>query len=75
MTTVMRPAKASCAEEVFRYDAHADALACASCDPSGARPHALVPHFSGAGPLGKEFDPDGLWDGRYVAALLPEASG
>ena len=64
------------AEEVFRYDAQTGALACASCDPSGARPRALVPHFSGAGALSsKEFDPDDLWDGRYVAALLPEASG
>ena len=63
------------AEEVFRYDAQADLLACVSCRPSGARPHALVPHFSGAGPLSKEFDPDSLWDGRYVAALLPEIAG
>ena len=62
------------AEEVFRYDAVADALACVSCRPSGARPRALVPD-SGEGQLGKEFDPDDLWVGRYVAALLPEASG
>ena len=60
------------AQEVFRYDAASDALECASCNPSGARPVALRP--GSGGPLAKEFDPQHLWDGVAVAALLPEVT-
>ncbi|HEY7456510.1 MAG TPA: hypothetical protein VH703_04465 [Solirubrobacterales bacterium] len=59
-------------EEVFRYDAATDELICASCNPSGASPRGLVP--GDAGLLAQEFDPQFLWSGRAVAAVLPEAT-
>ncbi len=31
------------AQEVFRYDSQTNDLTCVSCDPTGARPHALIP--------------------------------
>ena len=65
--------EAICAQEVFRYDAQSEALACISCDPSGARPRALVPGPD-AGQLSEEFDPNQLWRGKPVAAVVPEAS-
>ncbi len=60
------------AQEVFRYDSQTDDLTCVSCDPSGARPHALVPGPD-AGQLSEEFDPNQLWRGVAVAAVVPEA--
>jgi DNA-binding beta-propeller fold protein YncE len=59
------------AQEVFRYDAQEDELSCVSCNPSGARPRALAP---GESPLARYFDPQKLWSGVPVAALLPEAT-
>ncbi len=61
------------AQEVFRYDSVTDELTCVSCDPSGARPHALVPGPD-AGQLSEEFDPNQLWRGVPVAAVVPEAT-
>ncbi len=60
------------AQEVFRYDSATDELACVSCEPTGARPRARVPG-PGSG-LPEELDPQHLWWGEPVAALLPEAS-
>ena len=60
------------AQEVFRYDSATDELACVSCDPSGRRPHALVPGPA-AEELSEEFDPNQLWGGVAVAAVVPEA--
>ena len=60
------------AEEVFRYDAQSEELACVSCDPGGARPRAGVPGPGGG--LPEEFDPQHLWWGKPVAAVVPEAS-
>jgi hypothetical protein len=54
-------------EEVFRYDADTDALACVSCIPSGASPDA-----SQTPP--DTVDIHSLWGGRSVGALLPEAT-
>lgn len=66
------------AQEVFRYDAAADELVCASCNPGGSRPIGLT---GGGGALGSLsfFDPqdlwrEPLWDGRPLAATLPEAT-
>ena len=58
-------------QEVFRYDAAADELVCASCDPSGAAPVGLEgeDHFKAL------YDPHGLWEGRALAATLPQATG
>ena len=63
-------------QEVFRYDAEADGgaggLICASCNPSGARPSGvhgyLVP---GTAPF---YDPQEIWLGQPLAALLPDAT-
>ncbi len=60
-------------QEVFRYDSASGALACVSCNPSGARPRALVPGAP-AGQLAEEFDPNQLWEGEAVAAVVPEAT-
>lgn len=60
-------------EEVFLYDASAERLVCASCDPSGERP---------VGALDEAFFPNGLktqllideakvWTGRWLAANVP----
>jgi DNA-binding beta-propeller fold protein YncE len=57
-------------QEVFRYDAAADELICASCNPSGASPAGLRGH-EGVGE--KAFDPLNLWSGEALAAVLPEA--
>ena len=54
-------------EEVFRYDAVSDALACVSCGPSGASP-------VGDPSPPDAVDPHGFWTGRSVAALLPQAT-
>ena len=59
-------------QEVYRYDSVTGDLTCASCEPSGARPHALVPGAE-AGELSEEFDPNRLWGGVEVAAVVPEA--
>lgn len=56
-------------QEVFRYDAAADELVCASCNPSGASPEGerfRVPGFP-------KVDPQELWQDRWLAATLPEA--
>jgi hypothetical protein len=59
-------------EEVFLYRAPANLatepgnLICASCDPSGARPHG-VPASSGR----LEEESGTIWPGRWLAASLP----
>ncbi len=60
-------------EEVFVYDAAGNAgrgsLACASCDPTGARPHgALLTSTEGKNAL---VDKIHVWGGRWVAANVP----
>jgi hypothetical protein len=59
-------------EEAFLYDAQADELLCASCDPSGARPRGLVGVEETQIPVAS--DPNHLWGGRALAATLPEAT-
>jgi hypothetical protein len=56
-------------QEVFRYDAFEDRLTCVSCNPSGAAPTG-----SSYGGLleTRFFDPRSLWDGRMLAAALPQ---
>jgi hypothetical protein len=58
------------AQEVFRYDLATEQLECASCNPTGARPHSAIPLLAG----GAFVDPWKLWEGRPVAAALPEAT-
>jgi hypothetical protein len=57
------------AEEAFLYDAEADGLRCLSCDPSGAAPTSEVSEGDG-----QSVDPRNQWQGRRVAAILPEPS-
>jgi len=55
-------------EEVYRFDDEADSLTCVSCNPSGASPRGAVAsdrRFS---------DPQGIWNKRWIAASLPEAT-
>jgi hypothetical protein len=59
-------------EQVFSYDAVADELLCISCNPSGALPHGeRVGDLTQAVPV---VDPWGLWENRFLAANLPQAS-
>jgi DNA-binding beta-propeller fold protein YncE len=55
-------------EEVFLYDSATGRLACASCNPSGARPHGFLEPETAPGPL---VDRRQLWTGRWLAANLP----
>ncbi|HEV7483965.1 MAG TPA: hypothetical protein VGO13_12790 [Solirubrobacterales bacterium] len=55
-------------QEVFLYDSGAEALRCASCDPSGARPHGVLdetpyPHLL--------VDRPDNWLGQTLAANVP----
>lgn len=60
-------------EEVFLYDADTGSLACASCDPTGARPiGALQKGLTTSDPLGRLLvDEDELWLGRWLAGNVP----
>jgi hypothetical protein len=55
-------------EEVFLYGARAGSLACASCDPSGARPVGELD--TGVYP-GLPMDPVKTWAGHWLAAAIP----
>jgi hypothetical protein len=60
-------------QEVFRYDADTDTLACVSCNPSGASPRGDLLNTA-PGIAGSLIDPLEQWQGRPLAALLPEAT-
>lgn len=55
-------------EEVFLYDADSGRLACASCNPTGARP---LGELRGEVYRERLWDFDGLWGGRWVAGDIP----
>jgi hypothetical protein len=55
-------------EEVFLYDASANRVVCASCDPSGARPVGTYEEYEFPGTL---VDSAGVWNGRWFAANIP----
>jgi hypothetical protein len=53
-------------EQIFRYDAVTERLDCASCNPTGAAPgNEVSQSFS-------LIDPQRIWAGRRIAAILPE---
>jgi sugar lactone lactonase YvrE len=54
-------------EEVFLYDEVTGRLRCASCDPTGARPDGLLV----AHERERLVDPEGLWEGHWLAASIP----
>ncbi|HWX44574.1 MAG TPA: hypothetical protein VNY52_04540 [Solirubrobacteraceae bacterium] len=55
--------------EVYLYDAVADRLVCASCDPTGARPTGLLDE------PGVLVDDVGAWPGQWIAGNLPGWGG
>jgi hypothetical protein len=61
-------ASGEAAQEVFLYDSAADSLQCASCHPTGARPHSALPP-----PRASLANPMGFWEEQQVAGALPEA--
>jgi hypothetical protein len=65
-------------EEVFVYDAQANKLVCASCNPTGARPQGMLDNGwdgSEAGSIAHlprtYVDPQSAWEGRWVAGSMP----
>jgi hypothetical protein len=55
-------------EEVFLYEASSERLACASCDPTGARPEGLL---EGTAYEERLVDYAKNWSGRWIAANIP----
>lgn len=51
-------------EEVYLYDAAANRLVCASCDPTGARPTGVIPSE-------RLVDGTNIWQGPRLAANIP----
>jgi hypothetical protein len=65
-------------EEVFLYDALAGHLACASCNPTGARPAGLFEPFKAVGSGGQGgpfYDKPEAWKEHWLAAIAPGWQG
>ena len=58
-------------QEVFLYDAQKGSLVCASCNPSGARPHGVYDTVDAGEGLGLVADRPEAWAGRWLAGSLP----
>jgi hypothetical protein len=58
-------------EEVFLYDVKEGRLACASCNPSGARPHGVLDTENAGEGLGLVVDRPEAWTGHWLAASIP----
>jgi hypothetical protein len=65
-------------EEVFLYDAQANKLVCASCNPTGARPQGMFDKGwfyhepgSSAHQARTHIDPASAWEGRWIAGFMP----
>jgi DNA-binding beta-propeller fold protein YncE len=64
------------AAEVYLYGVAADRLICASCDPTGARPHGVGYHQLEPGSGGLVGGPRGTWEqSALVAANVPGWTG
>ncbi len=55
-------------EEVYLYDAVANRLVCASCNPTGARPEGIYDSGEAPDPL---VDQSQIWRERWLAASVP----
>lgn len=62
-------------EEVFVYDAVSKHLACASCDPTGARPHGVYDTQEAGEGLGLLVDRPQIWENRWLAGSIPGWTG
>jgi DNA-binding beta-propeller fold protein YncE len=58
-------------QEVFLYDASEGRLACASCNPSGARPHGVLDTEDAGEGLGLLVDRPEAWHGHWLAGSIP----
>jgi DNA-binding beta-propeller fold protein YncE len=61
-------------EEVFLYDSETRRLVCASCNPSGARPHGVLDTANAGEGLGLVVDRPGIWRAkgpRWIAGSIP----
>ena len=58
-------------EEVFLYDAQEGRLSCASCNPSGARPHGVLDTENSGEGKGLLVDRPETWSGHWLAASIP----
>src|SRR5262249_33189799 len=57
-------------QEVFLYDAGENRLSCASCDPSGARPHGVLDMTEAGEGLGLAVDRPETWHGQWLAGSI-----
>jgi WD40-like Beta Propeller Repeat len=60
-----------CDQEVFEYDAVNGKLSCASCDPTGARPHGVLDILESGEGLGLLVDRPKVWEGSWLAGSVP----
>ncbi len=58
-------------QEVFLYDASQERLSCASCNPSGARPHGVYDTVDSGEGLGLLVDRPEEWAGSWLAGSIP----
>jgi hypothetical protein len=58
-------------EEVYLYDAARERLVCASCNPSGAKPHGVRDIENSGEGLGLLADRPGAWRGQILAGSIP----
>jgi hypothetical protein len=58
-------------EEVFLYDAGTGRLVCASCNPTGARPHGVLYTAVSGTAVGLLVDGFKTWGGHWLAGSLP----
>ena len=64
-------------EEVFLYDEASNHLVCTSCNPTGERPAGIYDEGNGNGGVkaGLLTDRDELWEGHWLAAIVPGWTG
>jgi hypothetical protein len=62
-------------EEVYLYNTVEKSLVCASCDPSGARPHGIEDKEESGEGLGMLVDRREVWGNSWLAASLPTWPG